>query len=181
MYKRACSIIVILAGVCILIFTFLDLAGVGLLINQGVCMDTQGNIYIGKRGKVTVYDMNGDQLRTFSPGTSRGYELALQNDLLYVGVAPKIFVLNLEGKQVGEEDYTRERMESLKADGDATDPYNVAILWNPLYYKVTELSDHSSRVILHTPTIEFIACILFILSISAFVISCILLQMKKRS
>ena len=71
---------------------------------MGFDVDEEGNLWIGRRGRITVYK-DGEVLRTVTPPTSRDYSFFLQEDKMIVHCATtyeKIEEYDLSGNYLGE-------------------------------------------------------------------------------
>ncbi len=94
-----------IAVIILLLTAFFVFASQGdICINyKGFSVDADGNIYIGKLGRIDVISPGGDLIRTIDTQTNRGYEFMISDcNTIYLNATGSFMILDLEGNLLQE-------------------------------------------------------------------------------
>lgn len=83
----------------------LVLSGQVTISYSGFAADTEGNLYIGKDARIDVVNPEGEFVRSFSTGTSRGYHFTFtvsDENSIYLSAGDFFCILDLEGNVLQE-------------------------------------------------------------------------------
>lgn len=91
------------------LFFAMALAGI-LLISTGTscvnytgfAVDKEGNLYLGRKGEISVVSPEGGFLRSISARTGRGYRFTLSDDMLLVDTGDRYYKMDLLGNVLEE-------------------------------------------------------------------------------
>lgn len=91
------------------LFFAMALAGI-LLISTGTscvnftgfAVDKEGNLYLGRKGEISVVSPEGGFLRSISARTGRGYRFTLSDDMLLVDTGDHYYKMDLLGNVLEE-------------------------------------------------------------------------------
>lgn len=91
------------------LFFAMVLAGI-LLISTGTscvnytgfAVDKEGNLYLGRKGEISVVSPKGSFLRSISARTGRGYRFTLSDDMLLVDTGDRYYKMDLLGNVLEE-------------------------------------------------------------------------------
>lgn len=86
----------VLAGI-LLIFT-----GTSCVNYTGFAVDKEGNLYLGRKGEISVVSPEGGLLRSISARTGRGYRFTLSDDMLLVDTGDHYYKMDLLGNVLEE-------------------------------------------------------------------------------
>lgn len=62
---------------------------------KGIAVDSNDNIYVSGSGKINVFDKNGQLLKSVKTDLDAG-ELALKDDVIFIGTGNKLFIIDPE-------------------------------------------------------------------------------------
>ena len=160
-----------IAGLTILMILLLSVTGKVSLGNHGVCMDAEGNIYVGRDRQITVYDLAGTQIQVISPHTSRGYQFRIERDQLYVTAGGRILKMDLTGTILGQENDTVRSVQSVRKEHYTFESRAFEVSRNHFYFSVKEQLPGGERIILEESTWNILANIFLLFSVFALLAS----------
>lgn len=68
----------------------------------GFAVDKEGNLYLGRKGEISVMSPEGGLLRSISARTGRGYRFTLSDDMLLVDTGDHYYKMDLLGNVLEE-------------------------------------------------------------------------------
>lgn len=122
---------------------------------KGVCVDSAGKIYVGLEEEIRVFDEKGLLLRVISPQTSKGYEFAIDGEMLIVNANGNTYFMDLEGKllsTVKESQALSSRKDAVAVNGSV---YHISA--SSLYYRVSIEQNGAEKVPVQMPFFDLLA------------------------
>ena len=128
---------------------------------HGFALDDNGLLYVGKHGKIDVYN-KGQYIRTVFKNSGRGYAFTIQEEKIYIATYDTIdivIVMDLSGNLIKTiddiDEKERRRLEMQKNVFTYDD--SVYFATNTMgFYKITKTNDGKSEVIYQKPMLDYI-------------------------
>lgn len=163
-----------------LVIMILLLSGTARIGCEGIRIDRTGNIYVGLKEEIRVFDPNGQLLRTISPKTSLDYVFKIDGDKLLVDCASTTYVMDLNGTVLESIPYSQlpsvmKTPKTIKANHAI---YHIHC--SNFYYRVTIEKDGEKTVAVQMPIFDLIVEIAFCVMVVIIIVFVLTLLRKLR-
>lgn len=150
--------------VLLYLFFAMVLAGI-LLISTGTscvsytgfAVDKEGNLYLGRKGEISVVSREGDFLRSISAMTGRGYRFTISEDMLLVDTGDRYYKMDLFGNILTEgADATTMRLQNKNSFFTDTDGnvYQMKLVF-PLKTQILKVDGKQETVIFQNTIVDY--------------------------